>query len=65
MKENYSNRQDREIVKIAKRYRISPGVVLEQLDRLYDETFSDNIKKVEQTILEQILDYAINDKTSR
>lgn len=65
MKENYNSKQDRQIVKLARRYKVSPADVMIYLDRLHDNNFETDIKEVEEQIVDDILQYALNDKTGR
>lgn len=65
MKENYTSKQDRKIIKLARRYKISPADVMTYLDKLHDMNFEVDLEIVEQIIMEEILNYALYDRTNR
>lgn len=58
MKDNYTELQELEIVRLADKWHIDPSQIRQHLDSIYNSNFDDDLAFVDEILNDEALDYA-------
>lgn len=61
MKDNYTELQEVEIVKLAEKWHKDPSEIRQHLDKIYNSNFDDDLAFVDEILNDEALDYAANE----